>query len=107
MNPENEFDVAIIGGGPAGLSCALVLGRCRRRVFVCDSGQHRNRHSGSLNCCLAHDNVSPREFLERARRQLAPLGVTLRPAHATSAGRRDGVFRVVLASGERVIPANF
>jgi thioredoxin reductase len=102
MDSESAFDVAIIGGGPAGLSCALVLGRCRRRVFVCDSGQPRNRHSHSLNCCLAHDKVSPVEFLELARRQLAPLGVTLRPDHATGVERQDGFFRVVLASGERV-----
>ncbi|MBA3480641.1 MAG: FAD-binding protein, partial [Pirellulales bacterium] len=37
-----DYDVGIIGGGPAGLSAALVLGRCRRRVIVFDHGKPRN-----------------------------------------------------------------
>jgi glycine/D-amino acid oxidase-like deaminating enzyme len=36
------LDAIVIGGGPAGLSAALVLGRCLRRVLVCDAGHPRN-----------------------------------------------------------------
>src|SRR6478735_8454972 len=37
--PEGLLDVLVVGGGPAGLSAALVLGRCRRSVLLCDSGE--------------------------------------------------------------------
>src|SRR6185295_19051123 len=40
-----EFEVAIVGAGPAGLSAALMLGRCRRKVVVFDDGQPRNAAS--------------------------------------------------------------
>ena len=42
MLPVKEVDCLIVGGGPAGLSAALILGRCRRKVLVCDAGKPRN-----------------------------------------------------------------
>ena len=59
------YDTVVIGGGPAGLSAALVLGRCVRRVLVCDSGRYRNDH-----CFLSHDGIAPHDLLERCRQQL-------------------------------------
>ena len=49
------YDVAIIGGGPAGLSAALVLGRCRRRVIVFDHGHGRNYAAIEMHGNLGHD----------------------------------------------------
>ena len=43
------YDILIVGGGPAGLSAAMVLGRCRRRALVCDVGQPRNQASPGSN----------------------------------------------------------
>ena len=68
--PVKAWDTVIIGGGPAGLSAALVLGRCCRRVLVCDDGKPRNRVSKSLHGYLTRDGIAPAEFLEIARQQL-------------------------------------
>jgi thioredoxin reductase len=64
------YETVIIGGGPAGLSAALVLGRCMRRVLVCDSGRYRNERSQALHCYMGHDGIHPSDLLEKARQQL-------------------------------------
>ena len=68
--PAEHWDTIIIGGGPAGLAAALVLGRCRRRVLVCDDGKPRNRASEALHGFLTRDGIPPAEFLNVARREL-------------------------------------
>ena len=64
------FDVVIVGGGPAGLSAALMLGRCRRRVLVCDLGQPRNRRSRALHGYMTRDGIDPTRFTELGRCEL-------------------------------------
>lgn len=95
------LDVIIIGGGPAGLSAALVLGRCRRRVAVCDAGRPRNRSSPAVNGFLTRDGIAPREMLAIAREQLAPyVSVEIRDGEATDVRCVEGGgFEVVLADG--------
>lgn len=62
-NPgPNRFDAVIVGAGPAGLSAALILGRSRRRVLVCDQGQQRNLRSRQLNGYLTRDGIPPIEL---------------------------------------------
>ncbi|HET8646008.1 MAG TPA: FAD-dependent oxidoreductase, partial [Vicinamibacteria bacterium] len=65
-----DYDVVIVGAGPAGLSAALILGRCRRRVLVCDSGRPRNARARALHGFLTRDGTPPLQLLRVARAQL-------------------------------------
>ena len=66
-----DQEVLIVGGGPAGLSAALVLGRCHRKVLICDDGKPRNRSSHAIHGLLGQEGTSPAAFLETARRELS------------------------------------
>ena len=97
------LDAVIVGAGPAGLSAALLLGRCRRRVLVCDEGRPRNSVSHALHGYLTRDGIAPAEFLRLGREQLAPYDtVELRNLSVTDARRVDGGFEVDLEDGSRV-----
>jgi thioredoxin reductase len=100
---EPLFDVIIVGAGPAGLSAALVMGRCRRHVLVCDSGRPRNAASHGLQGYLTRDGIEPAEFLRIAREQLRQYEtVALRHAEVIDARRVADTFEVTLASGEHL-----
>jgi thioredoxin reductase len=94
------YDVIIIGAGPAGLSAALMLGRCRRRVLVCDTGKPRNAASRHMHGFLSRDGIDPLDFLKIAREQMQPYDtVELRDVEVTAAECRDSRFHVTLADG--------
>jgi len=85
---SHPYDTVIIGGGPAGLSAALVLGRCVRRVLICDGGSYRNDRSHAIHCFMSQDGISPTELLTRAREQLRRYEtVTHRRVQVTSIER--------------------
>lgn len=104
MPGENPFyDAIIIGGGPAGLSAALVLGRCRRRVAVFDTRQPRNAASAAMHGFLSRDGVPPGEFLQICREQLARYPeVHLHLAEAIAAARDPDGFTLTLADRTEV-----
>ncbi|MDZ4752990.1 MAG: NAD(P)/FAD-dependent oxidoreductase [Phycisphaerae bacterium] len=92
------YDCIIVGGGPAGLNAALVLARCRRRIFVIDAGSPRNAPARSMHNFLTRDGINPSRLLQLARTELARYGVTVRKGLVTSAtykssGKSSG-FRV-------------
>jgi thioredoxin reductase len=75
MSEATNCDVLIVGGGPAGLGAALMLGRSLRSVVVVDAGRPRNAAARALHGFLTRDGVNPREFLDMARRDLVKYGV--------------------------------
>jgi thioredoxin reductase len=100
---ELTIDVAIVGGGPAGLSAALVLGRCRRRVVVFDSGRPRNHVTRELHGFLTRDCDDPAELRRLGREQLARYQtVTMRDAAVSDATATEGGFAIELEDGEQV-----
>ncbi|UXY26136.1 NAD(P)/FAD-dependent oxidoreductase [Streptomyces sp. HUAS TT20] len=97
----DHYEVVVIGGGAAGLSAALVLGRARRRTLVVDAGEPRNAPAAHMQGYLSRDGMSPAEFLAVGREEIARYGVELVRDRAVEV-RRDGDFTVTLASGREV-----
>jgi thioredoxin reductase len=97
------FDVVIAGAGPAGLSAALVLGRCRRRVLLCDNGHPRNKAAASIHSYLTRDGIDPAEFLRLGRRELAHYDtVEVRDVTVVAAECVSGAFVTTLDGGDQV-----
>jgi thioredoxin reductase len=89
------IDVVIVGGGPAGLSAALVLGRCLRSVVVIDNGEGRNKRAAEIHGYLTRDATPPSEFLAVARAETARYGVTIVRGTVTYACKaQHGTFAV-------------
>ncbi|MGW6735323.1 NAD(P)/FAD-dependent oxidoreductase [Streptomyces sp. NPDC055013] len=95
------YEVIVVGGGAAGLSAALVLGRARRRTLVVDAGEPRNAPAAHMQGYLTRDGMSPAEFLAVGREEIARYGVELVRDRAVDV-RRGEDFTVDLASGRSV-----
>lgn len=95
-----SFDVVIVGGGPAGLSAALNLGRARRRVLLCDAGPRRNAAAEQIHGFVTRDGTTPRDFRRMGRQQLEPYAsVDARDVHVEEIRGERGAFQVRLATG--------
>jgi thioredoxin reductase len=98
------YDVIIVGAGPAGLSAALILGRCRRRVLLCDTGQPRNAASHALHGFLSRDGIQPDELLRLGREQLCKYeSVELRTIEVIDAVRDGKHFQVTFEDGTQLV----
>ncbi len=96
------YDCIVVGGGPAGLSGAMMLGRCRRTVLVCDIGEPRNAAAAGLHNYLTRDGIRPLEFLRLAHEEVRRyLTVEFRRANVVDVERTPSGFTVVCADGSR------
>lgn len=94
-------DVVVVGGGAAGLSAALVLGRARRRVAVVDAGSPRNAAAAHMQGFLSRDGMPPADLLAAGRAEVTGYGVELIEDQVVGI---DAGFAVRLAAG-RVLTA--
>ena len=114
MTEQAPYDAVIIGGGPAGLTCAIFLGRYRRRVLLVDEGRPRNAATRGIHGFLGHHEIAPQELLERGRAEARNAGVELAGGRVTKIERNGDLFdvtttacgdvrarRIVLAYGVR------
>src|SRR3954466_8520235 len=98
----DTHDVAVIGGGAAGLNGALLLARSRRSVLVIDSGLPRNAPAEGVHGLLGHDGLPPAELLERGRDEVRRYGGHILNGEVTDVTRGDE-FLVLLADGRSVM----
>jgi thioredoxin reductase (NADPH) len=98
----SEYDVVVVGGGAAGLSGALALGRARRTVLVVDAGDPRNAPAGHVHNYLGREGTPPAELLEIGRAEVAAYGVELRRGRVTTATRGGAGFELTLDDGSTV-----
>jgi thioredoxin reductase len=97
LDEGGAWDAVIVGGGPAGLSAALLLGRARRRVLICDSGDYRNAPSRAMHGFLSRDGIDPARFRAEAHKELATYpGVRLLQAEVMGAERGEQGFTLSL-----------
>lgn len=99
-----SYDVVVMGGGPAGLSAALALGRARKRVLLCDSGPRRNARASHVHNFVTRDGVTPDELRRVAREQLREYpDVAVEDVVVRGVTGTKGDFRVV--AGARTVEA--
>jgi thioredoxin reductase len=97
------LDAVVVGGGPAGLSAALVLGRARKRVLVLDTGRPANAVSKGVGGLLAQDRPLPSDLRHAGREQLAEHPtVEIREDEVLDAERAGHGFAVTLGDGTKV-----
>lgn len=97
------YDAIIVGGGPAGLTCAIFLGRYRRPVLVIDSGRPRNYATTGIHGFLGQHSIAPSELLTRGRAEAESCGVDFRDGKVTKIEKDGDAFEVT--AGDDVLRA--
>lgn len=97
------YDCAIIGGGPAGLNAALVLGRARRSVALIDNNRPRNAVTHASHGFITRDGVTPAEFRRVAYEEVLRYpSVHHLQTEVVSIMKNESGFEVLDSSGLRV-----
>lgn len=99
---DEMIDVAVVGGGPAGLNGALMLARSRRSVVVVDAGQPRNAPASGVHGFLTRDGIPPAELRRIAREEVASYGARLVDDTVVEAARTADGFELLLGTGGRL-----
>ena len=101
-NGSTFFDALVVGGGAAGLSAALALGRATRHVLLATDGPTRNAPSHAAHNVFTRDGTPPADLIRVGLGQLAPYDVTVRNERVSDAERTADGFVVTFASGDRI-----
>ncbi|MEW5812665.1 MAG: NAD(P)/FAD-dependent oxidoreductase [Actinomycetota bacterium] len=97
---SERWDCVVIGGGAAGLSAALVLGRARKRTLVVDAGAQSNRAAHGIGGLLGFDGVPPAQLYAAGREELTRYpSVHVRDGEVAAVTPHEGGFTVSLAGG--------
>lgn len=99
MNNEQWHDIAIIGGGVAGLSAAVALARSRRSVVIVDGGEPRNAPAAGAHNVLGNDGIPPLDLIAAGKREAEGYGAEIRAGYAVTARHDADEFAVDLADG--------
>jgi thioredoxin reductase len=99
---NSDWDCVVVGGGAAGLSAALVLGRARRHTLLVDAGHQSNLAAHGVGGLMGHDGRPPAELYEIGRREVANYpSVELRTGEVVAGERVGEVFELELSDGRR------
>ena len=99
MPADVTYDCIIIGGGPAGLTCAIFLGRYRRRVLILDNGRPRNYAARAIHGFLGQHEIPPAELRRRGRAEAQAFGAEICDCTVERVERDGDVFRVTTTAG--------
>lgn len=98
------LDLVVIGGGPAGMSAALVAGRAMLNTVVVNAETPRNAVTTASHGFLTRDGAHPTELLATAKQQLKKYS-TVRYINdtVTTTANSDDHFHIGLAGGGHLV----
>ncbi len=97
------LDCAIVGGGPAGLNVALVLGRAKKNIILFDDNKPRNAVTHESHGFITRDGISPAEFKRLGREDLNKYSsyVSIQETFVTEVKKEENVFTIRTSDGNQ------
>lgn len=100
---NNDYEALIVGGGPAGLTAGMTLGRMSRRALLCDDNRPRNAPSSHVNNFPSRDGIHPAEWRKETRKNLEKYKtIESAAATVTSVQKSGHGFTAQLSTGQTV-----